>query len=107
MEACNIRTREITEEITLQKLTMTTCNKIPLLKLPVQSSTKFKFFMKNIVLKCFGASFYTRTTCDVTRLWNVHKSKAIPVHAVKAYRGVEVKLHSFLTSELERAKCST
>jgi hypothetical protein len=30
-----------------------------------------------------------------------NKGKGFPIHAMKAYRGVEVKFHSFLTSALQ------
>jgi biotin synthase-related radical SAM superfamily protein len=33
-----------------------------------------------------------------------NKDKGFLVHVMKVYRGVEVKLHSFLTSELERER---
>ena len=31
------------------------------------------------------------------------RSKVVPMHAVKAYGGVEAWFHSFLTSELDRS----
>jgi hypothetical protein len=33
-----------------------------------------------------------------------NKGKGFPIHAMKAYKGVEVKLHSFLTLALERER---
>jgi len=33
-----------------------------------------------------------------------NKGKGFPVYAMKAYRGVEVKLHSLLTSALDRER---
>jgi len=33
-----------------------------------------------------------------------NKDKGFPVHIMKAYRGVEVKLHSFLNSARERER---
>jgi hypothetical protein len=36
-----------------------------------------------------------------------YKYKTVPVYAIKAYRGIRVQLHLFLTSALDGGECST
>jgi hypothetical protein len=46
----------------------------------------------------------TETMLKMTSQKHKGKGTAVPVHAMKAYRGVDVQLHSFLMSELDGGK---
>jgi hypothetical protein len=59
-------------------------------------STLFSNVLSKVSLVILGSSKETSAEYAVT----LGKGKAFPAHTIKTYRGVEVQLHSFLTSAL-------